>query len=74
MKFYEDPRSENPVAHPAATVIPLRETSDGFEILLIHRNPGLSFQGGMWAFPGGRIEASDYEDENDDTHDHDMHP
>ncbi len=54
------------VASPAATVIPLIETLDGFEVLLIHRNPELSFQGGMWAFPGGRIEAEDYVDGNDD--------
>ena len=50
------------VAHPAATVIPLRKTNDGFEVLLIHRNPEISFQGDMWAFPGGRIEAEDYVD------------
>ncbi len=54
------------IAHPAATVIPLRETADSFEVLLIYRNPKLSFQGGMWAFPGGRIEDEDYADGNND--------
>lgn len=60
MQFYAK-NTENPVdALPAATVIPLRETRDGFEVLLIHRNPEIAFQGDMWAFPGGRIETDDY--------------
>lgn len=50
-----------PVApHPAATVILLRERRDGYEVLLVRRNERLSFQGGAWVFPGGRIDAADY--------------
>ncbi len=65
MKFYENTQNRNPVvARPAATVIPLRKTNDGFEVLLIHRNPKITFQGDMWAFPGGRIEDDDYIDGN----------
>ena len=48
------------IAHPSATVIPLREAGDSYEILLIHRNPKLSFHGDAWAFPGGRIDPGDY--------------
>lgn len=44
---------------PAATSILLREAADGAEVLLVQRHPQLSFMGGMWAFPGGRVEASD---------------
>ena len=53
------------VAHPSATVIPLREAGDSYEILLIRRNPKLSFHGGAWAFPGGRIDPDDYVDSDD---------
>ncbi|MFO8100701.1 MAG: NUDIX domain-containing protein [Dehalococcoidia bacterium] len=54
------------VALPAATVIPIRERPTGFEVLLIYRNPQLKFQGGLWAFPGGRIEAADYLPDSND--------
>lgn len=58
-QFSED--SSNVVtAHPAATVIPLRDKSGSLEVLLIQRNPKLPFQGGAWVFPGGRVEQSDY--------------
>ncbi len=66
-----DPKAVNStrppvVARPAATVIPIREKPDGFEVLLIYRNPELKFQGGLWAFPGGRIEDADYPDDSND--------
>ena len=47
-------------AVPAATVVVLRDSSDGPEALMLHRNPCLTF-GGMWVFPGGRIDAGDYD-------------
>lgn len=43
----------------AATVLLLREGSDGLQVLLTKRAAGLSFMGGLWVFPGGRMEASD---------------
>lgn len=43
----------------AATVLLLRESSDGLQVLLTKRAAGLSFMGGLWVFPGGRMEASD---------------
>ena len=45
---------------PAATVILLRDASDGCEVLLVRRNPQLSFHGGAWVFPGGRVDREDY--------------
>jgi len=48
-------------AHPAATVILMKDTSSGFEILLLKRNAHLDFHGGHWVFPGGRIDPKDYE-------------
>ena len=52
--------SEVVVAHPAATVILLRDVRDGCEVLLVRRNAQLAFHGGAWVFPGGRIDAEDY--------------
>jgi 8-oxo-dGTP pyrophosphatase MutT (NUDIX family) len=47
-------------AHPSATVVLLREGVSGPEVLLVQRNKALRHMGGMWVFPGGRIEAADY--------------
>lgn len=47
-------------ALPSATVISLRDTDAGMEVLLIRRNPELSSYGGMWVFPGGGVERSDH--------------
>ena len=43
----------------AATVLLLRENDAGLQVLLTKRAAGLSFMGGLWVFPGGRMEASD---------------
>lgn len=44
----------------AATVLLLRAAGSGVEALLVQRHPQLSFMGGLWAFPGGRLEAADH--------------
>lgn len=44
------------VAKPAATVVPVCEGDNGLEVLLLKRNPDLSFGGGDWVFPGGSID------------------
>jgi 8-oxo-dGTP pyrophosphatase MutT (NUDIX family) len=45
-----------PVA--AATVILLRDAPDGLETLMLRRNSKIAF-GGMWVFPGGRVDPED---------------
>jgi 8-oxo-dGTP pyrophosphatase MutT (NUDIX family) len=45
--------------HPAATLILIRDGTRGAEILLVRRAAALSFHGGAWVFPGGRIEDED---------------
>ncbi|MBW2417392.1 MAG: NUDIX domain-containing protein [Deltaproteobacteria bacterium] len=45
-----------PVA--AATVILLRDGDDGVETLMLRRNSKIAF-GGMWVFPGGRVDPED---------------
>ncbi|MBI3784305.1 MAG: NUDIX domain-containing protein [Deltaproteobacteria bacterium] len=48
-------------AHPAATVVLLRDAADGCEVLLVRRNAKLAFHGGAWVFPGGRIDPEDHQ-------------
>jgi 8-oxo-dGTP pyrophosphatase MutT (NUDIX family) len=56
--------SEAPV-HPAATVVLVRDGRDGMEALLVQRNQALAHMGGMWVFPGGRVDAADYPADGD---------
>ena len=44
---------------PAATVIPLRDGVNGYEILMLRRNLNSDFVGGAYVFPGGRVDESD---------------
>jgi 8-oxo-dGTP pyrophosphatase MutT (NUDIX family) len=48
-------------------VILLRDGESGLEILMLKRNSKIAF-GGMWVFPGGRIDPEDWQgiDEGDD--------
>lgn len=45
---------------PAATVLLIRDTpaEAGLEVLMLRRNSKLAF-GGMWVFPGGRVDDAD---------------
>jgi 8-oxo-dGTP pyrophosphatase MutT (NUDIX family) len=43
----------------AATVVLLRDGTEGLEVLLLRRNADLKFAGGMWVFPGGRVDEAD---------------
>lgn len=43
---------------PAATVVLVRDGADDLEVLMLHRTSKVAF-GGMWVFPGGRIEDGD---------------
>jgi 8-oxo-dGTP pyrophosphatase MutT (NUDIX family) len=43
----------------AATVILLRDGVDGLEVLMLRRNSAVAFVGGMWVFPGGRVDEQD---------------
>ena len=43
---------------PAATVVVLRDGDDGIETLMLRKNSKIAF-GGMWVFPGGKIDNDD---------------
>jgi len=44
---------------PAATVITLRDGTNGYEILMLRRNLNSDFVGGAYVFPGGRVDEAD---------------
>jgi 8-oxo-dGTP pyrophosphatase MutT (NUDIX family) len=46
-------------ARQAASLILLRDSADGPEVLLVKRNPEQRFMGGVWVFPGGAVHAED---------------
>ncbi len=48
-----------PDAVPAATVVILRDVPEGVEVLMLRRSSKLEFAGGMWVFPGGRVDPAD---------------
>ncbi len=43
----------------AATLILVRDGAQGLETLMLRRNSKLAFVGGMWVFPGGRVDPAD---------------
>jgi 8-oxo-dGTP pyrophosphatase MutT (NUDIX family) len=51
----------NPVpARPASTVVLVRQpASQNLEVLLVRRNDSVTFMGGAYVFPGGRVDDSD---------------
>lgn len=55
-------------AIPAATVVLLRDGAEALEVLMLHRVSKVAF-GGMWVFPGGRVDDADRHpgDEHDEA-------
>jgi 8-oxo-dGTP pyrophosphatase MutT (NUDIX family) len=56
---------ETPEAVPAATVVLVRDTAGGLETLMVRRSSKLEFAGGMWVFPGGRVDPDDIPPDGD---------
>jgi 8-oxo-dGTP pyrophosphatase MutT (NUDIX family) len=56
----ENPHT-GPVTEPraSASIIVLRDSGDGPEVLLVERNPEQRFMGGAWVFPGGATHDED---------------
>jgi 8-oxo-dGTP pyrophosphatase MutT (NUDIX family) len=53
--------NEGAVTEPrqAGSIIVLRDSPDGPEVLLVQRNPEQRFMGGAWVFPGGAVHDED---------------
>ena len=45
--------------HPAATIVLVRDGDQGLEALLVQRSKAVRHMGGMWVFPGGRVDPDD---------------
>jgi 8-oxo-dGTP pyrophosphatase MutT (NUDIX family) len=52
-----------PTAKPAATVLLLRDsdTDEGIEVFMLRRTTAAAFAGGMYVFPGGKVDHADGE-------------
>jgi len=53
-------------AIPAATVVLVRDGTEGVEVLMLHRVSKVAF-GGMWVFPGGRVDDDDRQPDDDEA-------
>src|SRR5690348_10843788 len=53
------PQRDPVTTRPAATVLPLRDTPSGFEVLMTRRSEKASFAPGAYVFPGGVIDAGE---------------
>lgn len=54
-------RTTTTPAKPAATVALLRDRNGVAEVLMLRKNSKIAF-GGLWVFPGGRIDPEDYDE------------
>ena len=62
--IYRDPDARTCEPIPAATVVLLHDTDHGAQVLMLRKKRNISF-GGMWVFPGGRIDAEDFSGSGD---------
>ena len=53
------PQREPVPTRPAATVLLLRDTAQGLQVLMTRRSMTASFAPGAYVFPGGGIDAAD---------------
>ncbi|MEO8121423.1 MAG: MBL fold metallo-hydrolase [Rhodoferax sp.] len=53
------PAREPAATRPAATVLLLRDSDHGIEVLMTRRSTSASFAAGAYVFPGGGVDASD---------------
>lgn len=57
-----DPLRDGVTPAAAATVVVVRDTEHGPEVLLVQRHRATAFMGGAYVFPGGRVEPADADD------------
>jgi 8-oxo-dGTP pyrophosphatase MutT (NUDIX family) len=64
--YPDDDGTTNSEAILAASLIVLRDGTDGLELLMLRRPPGGNF-GGFWVFPGGKVDAADHHADDTDA-------
>lgn len=57
----KQPAGEPPHPLPAATIALIRDGDAGVEVLLLHRPDDSTFAPDSWVFPGGRLDADDFD-------------
>jgi 8-oxo-dGTP pyrophosphatase MutT (NUDIX family) len=62
MEFNETEITE---AFPSATVVLVRDGDAGMEVLMVCRSVQVKHMGGMWVFPGGRVDPEDQVEDGD---------
>jgi 8-oxo-dGTP pyrophosphatase MutT (NUDIX family) len=55
----EEPVTAPAAPRPAATIVLLRDSDEGMEVLLMKRSRSAGFVPGAYVFPGGRVDGSD---------------
>ena len=55
-----DPNTASLSPTPAATILLLRDGLESIEVFMLKRAAASNF-GNAWVFPGGKVDASDYE-------------
>lgn len=50
---------------PSATIVLVRDGRRELEVLMVQRSRSLSHMGGMWVFPGGKVDAADQQPGDD---------
>ncbi|HEV7919079.1 MAG TPA: NUDIX hydrolase [Solirubrobacterales bacterium] len=50
---------------PAASVLIMRDSDDGVEVLFVRRSMEMKFMAGAWVFPGGGVSIGDGDSEDD---------
>jgi 8-oxo-dGTP pyrophosphatase MutT (NUDIX family) len=63
-----DPAANDVPAKPASTVMLLRDVDDGVEVFMLRRTTAAAFAGGMYVFPGGKVDAVDGDAGNDEAY------
>lgn len=56
-------RAADVPVRPAATVMLVRDGSDGLEVFMLQRTLSAAFARGQYVFPGGKVDAADHADE-----------
>ena len=55
-----DPALRSKIPRDASTVLLLRDDAHGPpEVFMVRRHSGAAFMGGLWVFPGGKVDSSD---------------